>query len=173
MKFCPVCENLLYISVTGGDGDDGDGGQGSQMSYHCKNCGSMQRVTGDGKHESICVLETRLGADTAGGGGYKRYMTPYLKHDPTLPRATDIRCPNPTCLSNGGAPASKEDAQNRQHEVIVVKYDRENMRYLYCCETCDTFWRTGEQTATTATATGARPTPREEVADADDGVGGV
>lgn len=168
LKFCSVCDNLLYISIssapaddggTGGTGGSGSGGSGSggigsgsggtgdvEMRYVCKNCGDTQRATNDGDGngnrdglaESICVLETRLGEDES--SDWKRYMTPYLKYDPTLPRVSHIICPNPRCKS---ASSSPED----RNEVIVVKYDKPNMKYLYSCEGCNTFWRTGEMQA--------------------------
>ena len=139
LKFCTVCDNLLYINVATSPDETN---QVPEMQYVCKNCGNIQRGTDDEEDrasragQSICVLETRLGEDDS--EDYKRYMTPYLKYDPTLPRVSHIICPNTKCQSPDGS-----------KEVIVVKYDKPNMKYVYCCESCDTLWKTGESVTQT------------------------
>ncbi len=155
LKFCGICDNLLYISVAPAKrsadddivADDGGSGAPFEMHYVCKNCGDTQKATAE-NGESICVLETRIGEDEA--GDYKRFMTPYLKYDPTLPRVSHIVCPNPGC------------AKGIKGNVIVVKYDKTDMRYLYCCEGCDTFWRTGEAPGAAAPATAPAAAPKRQ-----------
>ena len=63
-------------------------------------------------------------------------MNEYTKEDPTLPRITTIRCPNSDCPSN------QEDGTR---EVIYLRYDDTNMKYIYMCAKCDTMWKTDEQ----------------------------
>ena len=50
----------------------------------------------------------------------------YTKLDPTLPRVSNIKCPNDNC----------ED----ETEVIYVRYDDINMKFVYICSECDTIW---------------------------------
>jgi hypothetical protein len=57
-------------------------------------------------------------------------MNNNIKHDQTLPRVSNIECPNKAC------PKPKESP----NEVIVIKYDQINMGFIYCCEHCDQFW---------------------------------
>ena len=60
----------------------------------------------------------------------------YTKLDPTLPRVSNILCPNGDCLTN------KEDIPR---EIIYIRYDDTNMKYVYLCSTCDTVWKTEDQ----------------------------
>jgi aspartate carbamoyltransferase regulatory subunit len=57
--------------------------------------------------------------------------------DPTLPRIYNIRCPNTACKTN-------EEGEKTPAEVIYMRYDDENMKYLYICTTCDTTWKTDD-----------------------------
>jgi hypothetical protein len=55
-----------------------------------------------------------------------------------------MRCPNDECSSNqhsgsggsGGAPKS---------EIIYVRYDDINLKYVYLCAKCDKVWNTEQQ----------------------------
>ncbi len=116
MKFCSFCENMMYIKLD----------QDQQMTYYCKNCGVEQTVEAQ---NSLCVLEREYGNNT---GTYKQYINKYLKFDPTLPRVSNIKCRNSAC--------SKPEKEG--NDVIVVRYDETNMRYLYHCSYCDAFWKT-------------------------------
>ena len=60
------------------------------------------------------------------------FVNPYIKYDPTLPRVNNIKCTNKDCNSK------KNKLQN---EVIYIKYDSKNMKYLYVCETCGETWK--------------------------------
>ena len=112
MKFCDFCDNMMYISLT----------KDKKMSYECKNCNN---ITIEDTQDSVCVLDNNYIDDEA---NYKQYLTKYLKYDNTLPRVTNIKCANEKC-------------HNHTKEVIIVKYDFTNMKYLYHCEYCGEFWR--------------------------------
>ena len=62
----------------------------------------------------------------------------YTKYDPTLPCINTIKCPNQKCSSN-----QTDDPAER--EVIFVRYDDVNMKYVYLCCKCDTRWNTHEK----------------------------
>jgi hypothetical protein len=53
----------------------------------------------------------------------------YTKFDPTLPRIHNIPCPNPECATKEGK------------EVIYIRYDDTNLKYLYLCTECDKLWK--------------------------------
>lgn len=116
MKFCEFCENMLYISVT----DDND------LLHYCKNCDN--KVVQSKSAGSICVIDDNKIDDVT---KYSQYINKFVKHDPTLPRVSNIQCMNEACTK---AP----DAEN---EVIYIKYDFTNMKYLYYCCHCDKFWK--------------------------------
>jgi aspartate carbamoyltransferase regulatory subunit len=67
-----------------------------------------------------------------------RIVNKYTKHDPALPRSYTMKCPNDKCKSN-----VDESAANP--EVVYVRYDDANMKYLYICTECDTTWKTNQQ----------------------------
>ena len=67
---------------------------------------------------------------------FSHIINKYTKLDPTLPRINKILCPNPDCLTN-----TKEEPR----EIIYLRYDDSNIKYVYLCSTCDTVWKTEEQ----------------------------
>lgn len=127
MKFCTTCHNMLYLRLDKG-----------AMQYHCKNCtltidatdeptGSSSDSSGLSKLTRTCVIDNNYMDDW-----HKQYITPYIAYDPTLPRTSAIACINDKCIR----PADKNS------EVIYVKYDPVNLKYLYFCCHCGTYWKT-------------------------------
>ena len=80
--------------------------------------------------EGVCVLNAQL---QKGEQKFNPIINEYTKLDPTLPRIRNLKCPNPECKFN------KED---KTAEVIYVRYDDNNLKYLYICVECDTTWKT-------------------------------
>jgi hypothetical protein len=58
-------------------------------------------------------------------------LNPYLKFDPTLPRFTEIVCPNKECPSKSGAAP----------DVVGVKLDAKNVIWMYQCANCEFTWK--------------------------------
>ena len=132
MKFCTVCENMYYISI-----DEKDS---NKLSYYCRNCGHVDdQIT----EEGVCILNTQL---KKGDQKFNHIINQYTKLDPTLPRIYNVPCPNAQCSINlaktgsTGAAAGATDSA----EVIYMRYDDVNMKYLYICTTCDTVWKTND-----------------------------
>jgi len=61
----------------------------------------------------------------------------YTKLDPTLPRIYIVKCQNDRCKTN-----SVVEAEQTPAEVIYIRYDDSNLKYIYMCVTCDTTWKT-------------------------------
>jgi DNA-directed RNA polymerase subunit M/transcription elongation factor TFIIS len=122
MHFCENCNNMYYLKVA--DADE------NSLIYYCRNCGNE-----DTKLTSsiICVSKTQIKRSEQ---KYSHIINEYTKMDPTLPRINTIRCPNQTCQSN------KDEIKR---EVIYIRYDDINMKYIYLCAVCDTMWKTDEQ----------------------------
>lgn len=115
-QFCPLCDCYLWLKL-----DD----ETNKLQFECKNCNNII----DHQHEkSLCVLSTEFSDDDS---TYQQYINKYLKHDPTLPRVNNIKCVNPACTKSPGD----------ENEVIFVKYDFANMKYLYHCVHCEHFWK--------------------------------
>lgn len=123
MRFCSRCDNMLYISL---QPDESRDGAPLSLTYSCKHCGFKTAEDAS----SAPVLSTNYADDQT---SYKQYATPFIRFDPTLPRVSDIKCPSAQCSKPADAP----------NEVIYVKYDPQNLRFLYYCVHCATFWKSG------------------------------
>lgn len=127
MHFCEKCNNMYYLKI---DNDDSN-----QLIYYCRNCGNEDKIL---NKENICVLETTVRETEQ---RYTQTINEYTKYDPTLPRISTIRCPNNECPSN----LDDDDAKKEEREVIYIRYDDINMKYIYMCAKCNTTWKTDEQ----------------------------
>jgi DNA-directed RNA polymerase subunit M/transcription elongation factor TFIIS len=120
MKFCPECENRALIKVTKESGE-------VQVLYYCKCCGWEDSGKGD-MLKDPCIYSSKLDeADTISSG----VVNEYTKLDPTLPRVKTIMCPAEKCPSR----------VDKDNEVIYIKYDYKNMKYVYICTRCDFSWK--------------------------------
>lgn len=122
MKFCAFCDNMYYISISDTDSN--------VITYYCRNCGHKDDNIAE---EGMRVLKTQL---KKGGQSFNHIINPYTKLDPTLPRIHNIKCPNDGCNTN------KENASPA--EIIYMRYDDDNMKYLYICVECDHVWKTDD-----------------------------
>jgi len=127
MHFCEKCDNMYYLKIAEEDSNT--------LIYYCRNCGNEDTTL---TKENICVLDTTVRETEK---RYTQTINEYTKYDPTLPRITTIRCPNDVCPSN------KEvgDGEEPEREVIYIRYDDINMKYIYMCAKCNTIWKTDEQ----------------------------
>ena len=117
MKFCQICNNMLYVSSN----------PEKQLTYYCNMCSKSEVI--DTSHQSVCIIDDNKVDDTI---LYNQYITKNIKYDPSLPRVNNIECPNQEC--------SKKTTE--EPETIYLKYDFPNMKYLYYCCYCEHFWRT-------------------------------
>jgi DNA-directed RNA polymerase subunit M/transcription elongation factor TFIIS len=120
MDFCEKCNNMLYINVE--KTEDGK----NQLKNYCKNCNFSKELSNT---KSMSIIETIY--EKSENINYKLFINPYIKYDPTLPRVNNIECNNKEC--------TKE--KDKMNEVIYIKYDNENMKYLYYCVYCEKFWK--------------------------------
>ena len=111
--FCPTCKFYLYL-------DQND----KTLRRICRNCGYQMEDKKGG-----LILEIDLKEKIS--EGYKILMNEFTKYDPTLPHVNTIKCPNTVCESNSG----------KEKDVIYLKYDAVNMKFIYICNVCDTQWR--------------------------------
>lgn len=119
MKFCEVCDNLLYIKDI--EIKDAEDDETNELTLYCKNC-NFTTTQAD-----PIVIDSQFNNESK----YKQYLTPNIKYDPTLPRVNNITCKNSSC--------TKSAEQN--NEVIYLKYDAKNMNYIYFCVHCEHFWQ--------------------------------
>ena len=122
MHFCKQCDNMYYIRVSGEDENT--------LIYYCRNCGHEDDMINEG---NICVCKTSF---KKGEQKYSHIINEFTKLNPTLPRLTNIPCPNPECATHKG---------HANPDVIYIRYDDSAMKYIYLCSVCDTTWKTDEQ----------------------------
>jgi DNA-directed RNA polymerase subunit RPC12/RpoP len=122
---------MYYIGINEKDSN--------QLTYYCRNCGHKdESITAEG----VCVLNTQL---KQGEQKFNHIVNQYTKLDPTLPRIYSMKCPNASCATNQAAAASAgESKESGSCEVIYMRYDDDNLKYLYICVTCDTMWKTDD-----------------------------
>lgn len=116
MRFCPCCNNFLYVDLD----------EEKNLLYYCKNCShkSVEKKEGG----SILVIDDNKIDDAT---RYSQFLNKHIKHDPTLPHVNNIKCTNPKCTK-------PKDADN---DIIYIKYDFVNMYYLYYCCYCEEYMR--------------------------------
>ena len=145
MKFCVNCDNMYYIGLNETDGN--------KLIYYCRNCGHKDLESAE---EGSCVLKTNIQKNSL---TFNHIINDYTKLDPTLPRIYNIKCPNDTCITNHESATSSETVSGGEKppsetvsggkkppsEVIYMRYDDENMKYLYICVHCNTNWKTDER----------------------------
>jgi DNA-directed RNA polymerase subunit M/transcription elongation factor TFIIS len=112
MKFCNQCNNMLY-SIE----------EREKVAYlKCRLCPYEEAIT----KENPVVYEHDLQQDTS----IQYSINPYLKYDPTLPRFTNMKCPNVTCPTKG-----------HDSDIVGIKLDAKNVVWMYQCAVCNVTWK--------------------------------
>lgn len=117
MKFCPQCENMFYLKI---DKDDSD-----QLSYFCRFCLFKKPAEQEAMTQ---ILNTHVHNREV---NFNHIINKYTKFDPTLPVMENAVCPDIECRKN----------TQQKDRVLYMRYDEENLKYLYICTKCDKFWK--------------------------------
>jgi DNA-directed RNA polymerase subunit M/transcription elongation factor TFIIS len=102
----------------------------NKLIYYCRNCGNTDTTI---SITDVNVIQSSAKQKTQ---DLSNMINKYTKYDPTLPRVNNILCPNEAC------PTNTEDVSR---EIIYMRYDELNMKYLYLCSTCNTVWKTEDK----------------------------
>jgi DNA-directed RNA polymerase subunit M/transcription elongation factor TFIIS len=134
MQFCPLCNNMLYLELAvKGEGEAEEKDDYDLLQYFCRNCFYQEDL--DIKKQAIVVSNYDLKKSEQ---EFSHIINKYTKLDPTLPRVNNILCPNDRCKTNTTTTEPKE--------IIYIRYDDINLKYVYLCSTCDTVWKTEPNT---------------------------
>lgn len=117
MHFCSQCSNMYYIRINSDDPNN--------LVYYCRKCGNEDKLLAV---ENVCVSKTLIKKTEQ---SFNHIINKYTKLDPTLPRISSVLCPNADCKTN---------TSNAEREIIYIRYDDTNMKYVYLCSECDTVW---------------------------------
>ena len=120
IEFCKNCNNMLYLKVNNYTEED----QNIQLIKYCKNC--TYSITSDDQHH---IINKQFDVQN----NFHHLINPNIINDHTLPRASNIDCKNPDC----------KKTNKTTNEIIYIKYDAVNMKYLYHCCNCSLFWVDG------------------------------
>lgn len=119
IHFCEVCNNLTGLYLRDED---------QELIHHCKNCTTSTICNTDER----CIYKIDMKkTDRSLSLNQNKYIT----HDPTLP--TIIGNPNIKC-TNMECPSVVNELDS---SVSYIKYDIENMKYLYICTHCGQKWK--------------------------------
>jgi hypothetical protein len=120
---------MYYISIT----------PENELQYYCRNCGNVDNTIAS---DNICVSKVNMKKTTT-TQSFAHVVNKYTKLDPTLPRIKTIRCPNDECISNKlSAQSADPSVKKEETEVIYLRYDDTNLKYIYLCTKCDKVWNT-------------------------------
>jgi len=119
MHFCSECGNMLYIKVSQTEEKN--------LIYYCRKCGHEKVSINE---DNLCVSKIYL---TKKKNKIDNMINEFTKLDPTLPRLTNIKCPNSQCSSNS--------QEGETAEIIYIRYDDRNLKFLYLCSSCDNTWK--------------------------------
>ena len=114
MQFCSECDNMYYISI-----DEVDK---NSLVFYCRKCGNSNKTFSKDK---ICISKIHF---KKAENNFNHLVNQYTKLDPTLPRINNISCTNAEC--------------NNTKNIIYLRYDNDNMKYIYICPECDHVWKT-------------------------------
>lgn len=118
---CPKCD--YYMSLKDSSAVPGEPRVWDLIRY-CQNCGHTK------DEEKGLVMETVI--QEKASDAYRVFLNEFTKDDPRLPHIKTLKCPNKSCSSR---------ASGGESDVIYIKYDTVNMKYLYICTKCDVQWR--------------------------------
>lgn len=118
MQFCPQCNNMFYLHINEKD---------ESIFHFCRNCGTVDYNN----------VSTIYDYDTSQVNKFKHIniINKYTKFDPSLPVINTITCPNDSCISNTSSPGERPEPH-----IKFIKYDDENVKFLYICYHCDKTW---------------------------------
>jgi DNA-directed RNA polymerase subunit M/transcription elongation factor TFIIS len=119
MRFCDNCSNMLYIKISSDNSN--------KLIYYCRNCGNEDLMI-----DNLSISKINL---TRSDQKFSHIINQYTKLDPTLPRVNKILCPNAECATN---------TEDVPREIIYIRFDDVNMKYVYLCSSCDQVWKLDE-----------------------------
>jgi hypothetical protein len=123
---CPKCDYympLANVQVTETD-EEGNEVTERKVMRICRACGHQE------DEKQGLVMETAIQQNAS--ESHRVFVNEYTKNDPRLPHTETLKCPNDACASRTGQAKS---------DVIYIKYDTANMKFLYICNVCDTQWK--------------------------------
>ena len=127
MHFCIECGNMYYLKLKNIEDNTSN-----NLVYYCRKCGNEDENILENKN-NLYVSRNELKVKS----NYKNIINKYTKLDPTIPRIYTIDCPNKDCPCNKTLEGKEETVEK---EILYIKYDNANMKFIYLCAHCDKIW---------------------------------
>ena len=121
---CPKCD--YYMPLKQVQEENNEGVVNTDLQRVCRNCGEIEL------EKPGLVMETIIQEQAS--DSYRLFMNEFTKEDPRLPHVKNLKCPNQEC-------PTRQPNSTVENDVIYIKYDTMNMKFLYICTHCDTQWR--------------------------------
>ena len=123
MNFCVKCDNMYYLRLSKDNPD--------KLVYFCRKCGNVDDNVLQNDGIIMCFKNSFKKTKQT----YNNIINEYTKLDPTLPRINNMKCPNVECSSN------QAESKSGNNEIIFLRYDNDNMKYIYLCNNCNFSWK--------------------------------
>ena len=113
-QFCENCNNSMYIYL---DKDT------SKLYLYCKACNNKA------DYNKNLIYDNDFNIDLSESINNNKF----INYDLTLPHIhnQNIKCSNSQC---------KSILENKISDIIYIKYDKDNMKYIYSCNYCGQKW---------------------------------
>jgi DNA-directed RNA polymerase subunit M/transcription elongation factor TFIIS len=134
MNFCPVCDYLLFIETYYEDKIEKKPvtGEAIKVRNICKNCGHTDNIENE-ENKLIMISNTTNDIDNV---DVSSFMNKYTIHDKTTPHVDNIPCQNLECVTH-----NQNSDSTVKNDVMFVRYDHINLKYLYQCTHCRHTWK--------------------------------
>lgn len=134
MNFCPVCDYLLFIETYYDEKIEKKttSGENIRVRNICKNCGHKDDIDNENDDEKLIMISNTTNA--IDNVDVSSFMNKYTIHDKTTPHVDNIPCQNLECVT-------LQDGSTVTNDVMFVRYDHINLKYLYQCVHCHHTWK--------------------------------
>ncbi len=103
-----------------------------ELQFYCRKCGNTDEIL---NKNFLCLSEYNGENDN---DSIIQSVNKYTKYDPTLPHIHNIKCPNNGCVTNKNI---DENNDKKKNEVVYIRYNNIDMKYVYLCCNCDHIWK--------------------------------
>lgn len=115
-NFCDDCDNVMYLYL---DKEP----EIPELYLYCKACQNKKKYQGNLLYNNDHNIDLSESINN----------NKFINYDITLPhiKSDNIKCPNEQC---------KSITDKLQSDIIYMKYDNNNMKYIYTCNYCSQKW---------------------------------
>ena len=137
MHFCTECQNMYYTRL-GGENQN-------SLIYYCRKCGHQDDLLATNV-DNMCISKTHIKTSKT---SFQHMVNEFTPLDPTLPHVKNIPCPNSACSSHqtvedGDDSSNADEKASLKNDVIYLRYDDQNLKYVYICTNCQTVWKSSD-----------------------------